>query len=155
MDDSVDNGLGSVLTRADVVLGCSADSMDEAIEYSGSLLVNRGSVTPPYVEGMKNRERVVSTYLGNGVALPHGVNESKEFIRSTGIVVAQYPKGVDWGPGTAYLVVGLAAVGDDHVRVLSQLAEILQDEELCEQLAQTGDADFVYDQLSAAPSDDD
>ena len=62
---------------------------------------------------------------------------------------------IDWGPGTAYLVVGLAAVGDDHVRVLSQLAEILQDEELCEQLAQTGDADFVYDQLSAAPSDDD
>ncbi len=129
--------------------------MDEAIEHAGGLLVNRNSVTPPYVEGMKQRERVVSTYLGNGVALPHGVNESKDFIRSTGIVVAQYPDGVDWGPGTAHLVVGLAAVGDDHVRVLSQLAEILQDEELCEQLAQTGDAEFVYTQLSAAPPSDD
>ena len=155
MDGGADGGLGSVLTRADVALGCSANSMDEAIEHAGSLLVSRGSVTPPYVEGMKQRERVVSTYLGNGVALPHGVNESKDFIRSTGIVVAQYPEGVDWGPGTAYLVVGLAAVGDDHVRVLSQLAEILQDEELCEELAQTGDADFLYDQLSAVPPDDD
>ena len=155
MDSGIDGGLGSVLTRADVVLGCTANSMDEAIEYAGSLLVSRGSVTPAYVEGMKQRERVVSTYLGNGVALPHGVNESKDFIRSTGIVVAQYPEGVDWGPGTAYLVVGLAAVGDDHVRVLSQLAEILQDEELCEELAQSGDADFLYDQLSAAPPDDD
>lgn len=155
MDGSADGGLRSVLTRADVVLGCSANSMDEAIEYAGNLLVNRGSVTPPYVEGMKQRERVVSTYLGNGVALPHGVNESKGHILSTGIVVAQYPEGVDWGPGTAYLVVGLAAVGDDHVRVLSQLAEILQDEDLCESLAQTGDADFLYDQLSAAPPDDD
>ena len=155
MDNGADGGLGSVLTRTDVVLGCRANSMDEAIEYAGSLLVNRGSVTPRYVEGMKQRERVVSTYLGNGVALPHGVNESKDFIRSTGIVVAQYPEGVDWGPGTAYLVVGLAAVGDDHVRVLSQLAEILQDTELCEELAQTDDADFVHDQLSAAPPDDD
>lgn len=129
--------------------------MDEAIEHAGNLLVNRGSVMSEYVEGMKHRERVVSTYLGNGVALPHGVNESKDFIRSTGIVVAQYPDGVDWGPGTAYLVVGLAAVGNDHVRVLSQLAEILQDEELCEQLSQTTDANLVYDQLSAAPPVDD
>ena len=155
MDDDAANGLGSVLTPADVVLGCAAGSMDEAIEHAGGLLVSRGSVTPPYVDGMKQRERVVSTYLGNGVALPHGVHESKDFIRSTGIVVAQYPEGVDWVQGTAYLVVGLAAVGDDHVRVLSQLAEILQDEELCEQLAQTDDAGFVYGQLSAAPSDDD
>ena len=155
MDGGTDDGLGSVLARTDVVLGCKADSMDQAIEHVGSLLVSRGSVTPPYVDGMKHRERVVSTYLGNGVALPHGVNESKDFIRSTGIVVGQYPEGVDWGPGTAYLVVGLAAIGDDHVRVLSQLAEILQDEELCEQLAQTDDADFVYGQLSAAPPVDD
>ncbi len=154
-DDGPDGGLGSVLTRADVVLGRAAESMDEAIEHAGGLLVQRGSVTSPYIEGMKQRERVVSTYLGNGVALPHGVNESKGFIRSTGIVVVQYPEGVDWGQGTAHLVVGLAAVGDDHVRVLSQLAQILQDEQLCEQLAQTGDADFVYDQLSAAPPDDD
>lgn len=127
--------------------------MDEAIEFSGGLLVARGSVSPQYIEGMKQRERVVSTYLGNGVALPHGTSESKDFIRSTGIVVAQYPDGVDWGPGTARLVVGLAAVGDDHVRVLSRLAEILLDEDLCASLASSDDASYVYERLTAPPSE--
>ncbi len=151
----MDGGLGTVLTLKDIVLGCSAESMEEAIEFSGGLLVARGSVSPEYVEGMKQRELVVSTYLGNGVALPHGVLESKRHIRSTGIVVAQYPEGVDWGTGTARLVVGLAAVGDDHVRVLSQLAAILQDEELCQTLALSDDASSIYDCLSAPPPDDD
>lgn len=150
----MEDGLGTVLTPGDVILGCRAESMDEAIEFCGGLLVARGSVAPEYVAGMKQRERVVSTYLGNGVALPHGVLESKSDIRSTGIVVAQYPEGVDWGPGTAHLVVGLAAVGDDHVQVLSRLAEILLDEDLCEELAQSDDASFVYERLTAPPSDD-
>lgn len=136
------------------MLGCRAASRDEAIEFSGSLLVARGSVSSEYVDAMLQREEVVSTYLGNGVALPHGVLESKSHIRSTGIVVAQYPDGVDWGPGTAHLVVGLAAVGDDHVRVLSRLAEILQDEDLCQGLAQSDDASYVYERLTAPPSDD-
>ncbi len=154
MSAVADDGLGGVLTPADIVLGCRADSRDEAIEFSGSLLVARGSVSAEYVEGMKQREEVVSTYLGNGVALPHGVLESKDHIRSTGIVVSQYPDGVDWGPGTAHLVVGLAAVGDDHVQVLSRLAEVLQDEDLCGALAQSDDAAFVYERLTAPPSDD-
>ena len=136
------------------MLGCRAGSRDEAIEFSGGLLVARGSVSPEYIDGMKQREEVVSTYLGNGVALPHGVLDSKSYIRSTGIVVAQYPGGVDWGPGTARLVVGLAAAGDDHVRVLSRLAEVLQDEDLCESLAQSDDVSYVYERLTAPPSDD-
>lgn len=148
------DGLGGVLTRRDIVLGCRAESRDEAIEFSGNMLVARGSVSPEYVNAMKQREEVVSTYLGNGVALPHGVLEAKDCIRSTGIVVAQYPDGVDWGPGTAHLVVGLAAAGDDHVQVLSRLAEILVDEDLCESLAQSSDAAYVYERLTAPPSDD-
>ncbi len=154
MSEVADDGLGTVLTQGDIVLGCRADSRDEAIEFSGGLLVARGSVSPEYVEGMKQREHVVSTYLGNGVALPHGVLESKSYIRSTGIVVAQYPDGVDWGPGTAHLVVGLAAAGDDHVLVLSRLAEILQDEDLCQELAQSEDPAFVHERLTTPPSDD-
>ena len=147
--------IGDVLRRQDVILGCRAASMSEAIDFVGGRLVARGSVTADYVDGMHKREEVVSTYLGNGVALPHGVLESKEAVVSTGIVVAQYPDGVDWVQGTAHLVVGLAAVGEDHVRVLSQLAEILQDEGLCERLWVTDDADYLYEQLSAAPDDAD
>ncbi len=150
----MDGGLGNVLTPADIVLGCRADSMDEAIEFAGGMLVARGSVSPEYVEAMLQREQMVSTYLGNGVALPHGTLESKDFICSTGIVVAQYPDGVDWRSGTAHLVVGLAAVGEDHVRVLSQLAEILQDEKLCQRLAQSNDASLIYECLSSPSGDD-
>ena len=151
----MDDSLSAVLTPDDIVLGHHSDSMNEAIEHAGGLLVARGSISEEYIDGMKLRETKVSTYLGNGVALPHGVLESKECIRSTGIVVVQHPDGVDWQAGTAHLVVGLAAVGDDHVRVLSQLAEVLQDEDLCETLWHTTDAQFLYDCLTADPDDDD
>ena len=151
----MDDSLASVLTPDDIVLGHHSDSMNDAIEHAGGLLVARGSISDEYIDGMKQRETKASTYLGNGVALPHGLLESKEYIRSTGIVVVQHPDGVDWQAGTAHLVVGLAAVGDDHVRVLSQLAEILQDEELCETLCRTTDSQFLYDCLTADPDPDD
>lgn len=151
----MDDSLASVLTPDDIVLGHHSGSMNEAIEHAGGLLVARGSISEEYIDGMKERETKASTYLGNGVALPHGLLESKDYIRSTGIVVVQHPDGVDWQAGTAHLVVGLAAVGDDHVRVLSQLAEILQDEELCETLWRTTDSQFLYDCLTADPDDED
>ena len=150
----MDDSLTAVLSLEDIVLGHHSDSMNEAIEHAGGLLVARGSISDEYIDGMKQRETKVSTYLGNGVALPHGLLESKDYIRSTGIVVVQHPDGVDWQAGTAHLVVGLAAVGDDHVRVLSQLAEILQDQDLCETLWRTTDSQFLYDCLTADPDPD-
>lgn len=143
-----------VLTEEDVLIGCLAESMEDAIRLVGQRLIDRGSVEPSYIDGMLEREATVSTFLGNGVALPHGVLASKDAIRSTGIVVGQFPGGVDWGAGTAYLVVGLAASGDEHVAVLSQLAEVLMDEELCEELSQTDDADFILTTLTTVPDED-
>lgn len=151
MSDSIIGVLGP----DDVLLGCSAASMEQAIDMVGAHLVARGAVSAEYVTGMHKREETVSTYLGNGVALPHGVLESKEYISSTGIVVAQFPDGVDWKIGEAHLVVGLAATGDDHVAVLSQLAEVLQDEELCEQMWVTDDAAFILEHLTRTPDDHD
>lgn len=151
----MDDSLASVLTLEDIVLGQQCDSMNNAIEYAGNLLMERGSVSLEYVEGMKQRESKASTYLGNGVALPHGLLESKDHIRSTKIVVVQYPNGVNWQEGTAHLVVGLAAVGDDHVRVLSQLAEVLQDQALCETLWRTNNRQFLYDCLTVDPDQGD
>ncbi|MEM8705496.1 MAG: PTS sugar transporter subunit IIA [Actinomycetota bacterium] len=143
-----------VLNLEDVMIGCEAASMEDAIRLVGGRLVERGSVEPSYIDGMLEREATVSTFLGNGVALPHGVLASKGAILTTGIVVGQFPAGVDWGAGTAHLVVGLAATGDEHVAVLSQLAEVLMDEELCDALAQTSDADFILTTLTT-PVDDD
>jgi mannitol/fructose-specific phosphotransferase system IIA component len=138
-----------VLDHSAIVLGRASVSRDEAITDAGDRLVARGLVKPDYVAAMLERETTVSTFMGNGVALPHGTFEAKDAVLGTGIVVVQYPDGVEWPNGVAHLVVGLAAKNDDHVVVLSQLAEVLQDEELCEQLWRTDSVDFVFDSLTA------
>jgi len=142
-----------VLARDAIFLGRPNESMTEAIEYVGGELISRGIVGAGYVEGMKQRERTTSTFLGNGVALPHGTYETRDEIKGTAIVVAQYPSGIAWGDNTAHLVIGLAASGDEHVHVLSQLAEVLQDEGLCRKLWESDDLDFVYETLTRRPDD--
>ena len=136
------------LERDAIFLGRTESTMHEAIEFVGGQLVSRGVVEPSYVDGMKAREKSVLTYLGNGVSLPHGTFESKEAIKGTAIIVAQYPQGIDWGGNEVHLVIGLAAQGDEHVQVLSQIAEVLQDEEVCERLWTTDDADYMFDVLA-------
>lgn len=145
----------SVLLPDAIFLGRSGDTMEAAIEFVGGELVRRGIVGEGYIAGMKKREESVSTYLGNGVALPHGTFETKDEVKGTAIVIAQYPEGVLWGEETAHLVIGLAATGEDHVNVLSALAEVLQDEDLCERLWVTDDAELVYDTLANAALEDD
>ena len=97
-----------VLTPDAIFLGRSEGSMADVIDFVGGELVRRGIVQPAYIAAMKAREETVSTYLGNGVALPHGTFESKDEINGTAIVVAQYPNGIQWGGETAHLVIGLA-----------------------------------------------
>lgn len=143
-----------VLTPDAIFLGRSEASMDAAIDFVGGELVRRGIVQPAYVSAMKAREETVSTYLGNGVSLPHGTFDSKDEIKGTAIIVAQYPEGIQWGAETAYLVIGLAAVGDEHVQVLSHIADVLQDEELCEMLWTTDDAQRMYETLAAGTDSD-
>lgn len=145
----------AVLSRDSIFLGRASESKEEAIEFVGKQLVSLGAVDDSYIDAMKAREETVSTFLGNGVALPHGTLESKDSITGTAIVVAQYPDGVDWGAGTAHLVIGVAAVGDDHVAVLSQIADVLQDEDTSQQLWTSDDPQFVFDTLSGGGTDAD
>jgi phosphocarrier protein FPr len=149
----VGDGPTQVLARDAIFLGRPPESMAEAIEYVGGKLVSRGIVGAGYIEGMKEREETTSTFLGNGVALPHGTYEKRHEIKGTAIVVAQYPSGIAWGDNTAHLVIGLAAAGDEHVHILSQLAEVLQDEALCQKLWETDDLDFVYETLTRRPDE--
>ena len=142
------------LARDAIFEDLPAMSKEEAIRYVGDALVARGHVGPSYVEAMLEREETVSTFLGNGVAMPHGTLESKEAVLSTGIVVAQCREGIDWGVGTAHLVIGLGATGDDHIHVLSHIADVLQDDELAEQLW-TADGDQLYEALNTSADDDD
>ncbi|WP_160679342.1 PTS sugar transporter subunit IIA [Clostridium sp. C8-1-8] len=120
----------SVLNERNIILNLPSESKDAAIERAGRLLVANGYVNENYIEGMKKREEEVTTYMGNGVAIPHGMNEYKKQIKNSGIVILQYNNGVDFGEGNiAYLVIGIAGVGDEHMAILSQIALTIQYEE--------------------------
>jgi len=101
-----------VLSPAAVLIGATAADRDAAIELVGSILVRDGRVTSGYIDEMREREKIVSTYLGNGIALPHGTNEARTAVIQTGLAVAQFPQGVPWGDDRAFLVVGLAATSE-------------------------------------------
>ncbi len=141
----------SVTTVEAVTLGEKASTRDEAIARVSGMLFDLGAVEAGYGESMVAREAVISTYLGNGIALPHCTYEDRGLIKRTALVLAQYPAGVSWGDeeDVAYLVFGLAAVGDEHLAVMSHLAEVLDDEELCARLAATADEALVRETLAA------
>lgn len=142
-----------VLSASAVVVGATAPDRTAAIDIVGAMLVAEGCVTPDYVAEMRDREEIVSTYLGNGIALPHGTNEARTAVLRTGLAVAQFPDGVFWGEEKAHLVIGLAAIAEEHIEVLSRLATILGDEELCRRLGSTPDAAEIHRALTAEEAD--
>jgi multiphosphoryl transfer protein len=147
--------IGDVLTAEAVRVGARADSQWDAIEQVGAILVAEGLVTAGYVTAMHEREAIVSTYLGNGIALPHGTNEAHDTILRTGLAVVQFPDGVAWGEEPARLVIGLAATSDEHIAVLSRLATILGDADTCDRLARSTDPREIFETLMALAPDDD
>lgn len=130
----------AILTKEIVRLKAHAKDKVDAIHQAGELLVQAGAVPPSYVAGMLARERVFSTYLGNGIAIPHGERQDLKTVHRTGVSVLQLPEGVEWEPGEiAYLVVGLAAKDDELAGVLSNLLEVLHDPLTIEELVCTSD----------------
>ncbi len=108
-------------------LGRSAVDRDDAIEQAGRVLVEIGAVDEPYVAAMHERESSVNTYIGEGVAIPHGTEESRAHVKRTALSFVQFPEGVDWGDSSVTVAVGIAARSTEHVAVLSTLAKILLD----------------------------
>jgi phosphocarrier protein FPr len=138
-----------ILTKETVQLRAQATDKAGAIKQSGELLVKAGYVAPSYLDGMLAREQVLSTYLGSGIAIPHGERDDLKSIYYTGVSVLQLPEGVEWEPGErAYLVIGLAATSDEHVGILSNLLQVLQDPETIKQMVQTTDPMMIIERLT-------
>ncbi len=138
----------TILSSKRIRLGATASDKVDAIRQAGELLVDSGCVTPSYVKGMLAREETMSTYLGNGVAIPHGEYENRDDILATGISVLQLRDGVEWEDGEkAFLIIGIAASSDEHVGVLAALAEAIEDEEITAELLTTGDPDVIMTHL--------
>lgn len=134
----------TVLNEKNIRLNVENETKTEAIERVGNLLVQNGYVEKDYIEGMKKREADITTYIGNGVAIPHGMNQYIKYIKNSGIVIAQYPKGVDFGEGnTAYLVIGIAGKNDDHMAILSKIAIACQDEKSVKKLVDSKDKEEI------------
>lgn len=127
----------------------------EAVRQAGALLVEAGAVDESYVASMLEREASISTYMGEGVAIPHGTNAGKAGVRFDALTVCRYPDGVDWGNGRAEVVIGIAAVGDGHLPVLAALASILVDPDRAAALRAARSAEEVQHLLGAVDEDDD
>ena len=126
-----------------VKLGLPSVSKEEAIRAAGRLLVEQGCVDEAYIDAMLEREKLVTTYMGMGIAIPHGTTEQKARVKKSGIVMLQYPDGVDFGEEKAQLVFGIAGVGDEHLDLLSNICTALEDEEVLNKLKTTNDVSYV------------
>ncbi|ACS86113.1 fused PTS fructose transporter subunit IIA/HPr protein [Musicola paradisiaca] len=130
------------LSQHDIHLGASADSKQEAIQQVAAALTQAGCVSEGYVAGMLQREQQTSTYLGNGIAIPHGTTDTRDLVQKTGVQVFQFPQGIAWGDDqTAYVVLGIAARSDEHLALLRQLTHVLSDDSVAARLATTTSAE--------------
>jgi mannitol/fructose-specific phosphotransferase system IIA component len=137
-----------IISKDRIDLQASAADKAEAVRKAGELLVKTGCVLPEYVDGMLTREASMSTSLGNGVAIPHGILENRDHILKTGISVIKLTDGVEWEEGEkVYMVIGIAALSDEHVGVLSNLADVIDDENNLAELLKTTDPDVVIKYL--------
>lgn len=129
--------MSEILTPETVELGASLSSRDEAIQRAGALLVQNGNVDERYVDSMFEREKSVSTYMGNAVAIPHGTNDSKQWVTRSGLSIITVPEGVEYGDGdVAKLVIGIAGKGDEHLDILSRISTVVSEEENVEKIVQ-------------------
>ncbi|MCJ2377626.1 PTS mannitol transporter subunit IICBA [Vibrio sp. ZSDZ34] len=134
------------LSNENIFLGMESTSKEDVIKFAGEQLVKLGYVEPQYVEGMLAREELVSTYLGESIAVPHGTIEAKQFVKSTGIVFCQFPQGIQWGEDeddVAKMVIGIAAQGDEHIQVITAITNSLDDEDAIECLKSTSNVEDV------------
>lgn len=137
-----------ILVADGVKLGQSAATKEEAIQAAGELLAKLGYVDASYVDAMQEREKLVTTYMGMGIAIPHGTTQAKGTVKKTGIVVLQYPDGVSFGDEKAQLVFGIAGIGDEHLDLLSKICDTLDDETTLETMKTTNDVEWILKQLS-------
>jgi PTS system mannitol-specific IIA component len=139
----------SVLTLGQIRIHPGSVSQDAALQEATDILVTAGAVTPAYVDAMRQREATVSTYMGNGLAIPHGTNEMKDTILASALSVVRYDAGVDWAGEQANFVIGIAGRGDEHLEILSQIAILFSDDDDVAKLNAAATPDELYALLSA------
>ncbi|MEZ9208922.1 fused PTS fructose transporter subunit IIA/HPr protein [Vibrio splendidus] len=132
------------LSKSDITLGQTAEDKFKAIQNIAGDLTAKGLVDSGYVEGMLNRENQNSTFLGNGIAIPHGTTDTRGLVKETGVAVHHFPEGIDWADGNrVYVAIGIAAKSDEHLGILKQLTKVLAADGVEEKLKQAKSEDEI------------
>jgi len=147
MADPAGQTLVDLLSPDRVLFGRSARDWEDAVRQVGAVLVGAGAVPEAYVQAMVERDRDVSTFIGEGVAIPHGTLAGRDLVVRDALCVVQYPAGVDWHGEDVVLCVGIAAKGEGHVPILAQLAEVLMEPDRAAALRSAASPDEVLDLL--------
>ena len=139
-----------VLLKNSISTNRNFKSKEEATIASGQLLLENGYIGKDYIESMLEKldTQLFATFIGNGVAIPHGMSSGSVHVLHTGISIIQVPEGVSWGEDTAYIIVGIAANSDEHMNVLSSLADAIEDEEDAKKLWRETSVENIFNLLS-------
>jgi mannitol/fructose-specific phosphotransferase system IIA component len=140
----------ALLEAEGVRLGLRAADRWDAVAQAGEVLLEIGAVERPYLEAMVEREHLLSTFLGEGFALPHGTDASRAHVRHPAIAVLQFPEGVDWGGGLVHVAIAVASATDEHVRILAEVATVITDPEKAQRLREADDPTDVLELLTPA-----
>jgi len=141
--------MSDILTLSQIKVPGTATSKDEAIKEAGQILVDAGAVTGEYVNAMYEREKSVSTYMGNFLAIPHGTNEAKDAIKASALSVVRYDTPIDWDGNEVRFAVGIAGLNNGHLEILGKIAVIFSDMDEVDKMIAAGSADEVYELLNA------
>lgn len=143
------------LSVQDIHPSAHAENKEQAIRQLADALIQAGCVADGYVNGMLARELQTSTWIGNGIAIPHGTTDTRDQVLKTGVQVFQFPQGVPWGENhTAWLVIGIAARSEEHLELLRQLTHALSDESLEQKLKTATSAEELLALLHNHKPDD-
>ena len=135
--------MSELFSNENIFINQDIKDQNEAIEKAGQALVQSGAVTEDYIQAMKEREQVVSTFMGNGLAIPHGTDDAKSSVLQSGLTLVQIPQGIDWDGEEVKVVVGIAGKDGEHLDLLSKIAITFSEEENVERIVNASSAEEI------------
>jgi len=153
MTEETAPGLSALLAESSIRLDLTATDQEDAIRQTGAALLEVDAIDASYIDAMLEREKSISTFVGEGVAIPHGTLAGKDAVKNDAIVVLRFPDGVDWDGNDVRVCVGIAARGNGHIALLSQLAIVLLDPDKAAVLRAATTSAEVYELLKPDPQD--
>ena len=153
MTEETAPGLSALLAESSIRLDLTATDQEDAIRQTGAALLEVDAIDASYIDAMLEREKSISTFVGEGVAIPHGTLAGKDSVKKDAIVVLRFPDGVDWDGNDVRVCVGIAARGNGHIALLSQLAIVLLDPDKAAVLRAATTSAEVYELLKPDPQD--